>query len=94
LLGLSRPEAARFSFLMATPIIAGAGAWEGLKLVRGGSDVPVALGPLAVGMLAALVSGLLAIHFLLRFLTSHRLDVFVVYRIIVAAVVVIWFLAP
>jgi undecaprenyl-diphosphatase len=94
LLGLSRSEAARFSFLMATPIIAGAGAWEGLKLVRGGSNVPVALGPLAVGMLAALVSGLLAIHFLLRFLTSHRLNVFVVYRIIVAAVVVIWFLAP
>ena len=94
LLGLSRPQAARFSFLMATPIIAGAGAWEGLKLVRGGSDVPVALEPLAVGMLAALVSGLLAIHFLLRYLTSHRLNVFVVYRLIVAAVVVIWFLAP
>ena len=94
LLGLSRPDAARFSFLMATPIIAGAGAWEGLKLVRGGSAVPVSVGPLAVGMLAALVSGLLAIHFLLRWLTSHRLDVFVVYRLILGAVVVIWFLAP
>jgi len=94
LLGLSRPEAARFSFLMATPIIAGAGGWEALKLVRGGSDVSVALGPLAVGVLAALVSGLLAIHFLLRWVTSHRLDVFVVYRVILAAVVVIWFLAP
>jgi len=94
LLGLSRPEAARFSFLMATPIIAGAGGWEALKLVRGESDVSVALGPLAVGVLAALVSGLLAIHFLLRWVTSHRLDVFVVYRVILAAVVVIWFLAP
>ena len=94
LLGLSRPEAARFSFLMATPIIAGAGAWEALKLIRGGSDVPIALGPLVVGMVAALLSGLLAIHFLLRYLTSHRLNVFVVYRLIVAAVVVIWFLAP
>jgi undecaprenyl-diphosphatase len=94
LLGLSRPEAARFSFLMATPIIAGAGAWEGLKLIRGGSDVAVAAGPLVVGTLAALVSGMLAIRLLLGWLTSHRLDVFVVYRLIVAAVVVVWFLAP
>jgi len=94
LLGLSRPDAARFSFLMATPIIAGAGAWEGLKLVRGGSPVPVAFGPLAVGMVAALLSGLLAIHFLLGWLASHRLDVFVAYRLLLAAVVVVWFLAP
>jgi len=93
-LGLSRPEAARFSFLMATPIIAGAGAWEGLKLIRGGSDVPIELGPLAVGMVAALLSGLLAIRFLLAWLTTHRLTVFVAYRIIVAAIVVVWFLAP
>ncbi len=92
--GLSRPDAARFSFLMATPIIAGAGAWETLKIIRGGSDAAVSAGPLVVGMVASLLSGLLAIHFLLRWLAGHRLDLFVVYRILLAAFVVIWFLAP
>ena len=93
-LGLDRPAAARFSFLMATPVIAGAGAWETLKIVRGGGDAPVDVAPLVVGMLAALVSGLLAIHFLLRWLASHRLDLFVAYRLVLAGAVVIWFLAP
>jgi undecaprenyl-diphosphatase len=93
LIGLDRPSAAKFSFLMATPIIAGAGAWETLKIIRGGSDVPIELGPLVAGMAAALVSGLLAIHFLLRWLTSHRLDVFVWYRIVLAAIVLIAVLA-
>src|SRR4051794_39988109 len=42
--GLTREAAARFSFLMATPIIAGAGAWEVIKLVRGEAGVEVSLG--------------------------------------------------
>ena len=91
--GLNRTNAARFSFLMATPIIAGAGAWQTLKVIRG-SDVPIEPAPLVVGMLAALVSGLVAIHFLLRWLATHRLDLFVAYRIGLAAVVLVWFLAP
>ncbi len=93
-LGIDRESAARFSFLMAAPIIAGAGAWEALKLVRGVGGVTVERGPLVVGFVAALVSGLAAIHFLLRWLAHHKLDIFVWYRILIAAVVVIWFLAP
>jgi undecaprenyl-diphosphatase len=89
LFGLERPEAAKFSFLMAAPIIAGAGAWEILKLVRDGSDVAIQVGPLIVGMVAAFVSGLLAIAFLLRWLASHPLDIFVWYRIALAAVVIV-----
>lgn len=92
--GLSRRDAARFSFLMATPIIAGAGAWETLKVIRGDGAVAMEIAPLVVGMVAAVLSGLVAIHVLLRWLAGHPLDVFVVYRILVAAVVVIWFLAP
>jgi undecaprenyl-diphosphatase len=91
--GLNRTNAARFSFLMATPIIAGAGAWQTFKVIRG-SDVPIEPAPLVAGMLAALVSGLVAIHFLLRWLATHRLDLFVIYRIGLAAVVLVWFLAP
>jgi undecaprenyl-diphosphatase len=89
LIGLNRPDAARFSFLMAAPIIAGAGLWELLKIVRGGTDVAIQIGPLVVGMIAAFVSGLAAIAFLLRWLTNHPLDIFVWYRIGLAAVILV-----
>ncbi len=92
--GLTREEAARFSFLMAAPIIAGAGAYETLQLIRGGNDVRPELGPLVFGMLAAFVSGLLAIEFMLRYLRTHSFDLFVVYRLAAAAVVVVAFLNP
>jgi undecaprenyl-diphosphatase len=88
-LGLDRTEAARFSFLMATPIIAGAGAWEILKLVRDGTDVAIQVGPLVAGMLAAFLSGLAAIAFLLRWLANHPLDIFVWYRIGLASLIIV-----
>ena len=91
--GLTREAAARFSFLMATPVIAGAGAWEAIKLVRGDEGVAVALGPLVVGMLAALVAGLLAIEVTLRYLRSHPVTVFAVYRVVVAVVVLVAWLS-
>jgi undecaprenyl-diphosphatase len=93
-LGLDRESAARFSFLMSAPIIAGAGAWETLKLVRGQGSVAVEVAPLVVGMLTALFAGLAAIHLLLRWVSHHPLTIFVVYRLVLAAVVVVWFLAP
>ena len=50
---------------------------------------PVELGPLVVGLVAALISGLLAIHLLLRYLRTNSTDIFVVYRVVLAAVVVV-----
>jgi hypothetical protein len=52
----------------------------------------VQLVPLAVGMVAALVTGLAAIHFLLRYLRTNTLAVFVAYRVVLAAILVIFFL--
>ena len=91
--GLDREAAARFSFLMATPITAGAALFEGRKLATGEALVTVSLGPLVVGMIAAFVSGTLAIGFLLRYLRTRSLNVFVAYRLAVAAVVVVVWLA-
>jgi undecaprenyl-diphosphatase len=88
-LGLTRESAARFSFLMATPITAAAGAYETVKLIKGDAGVSVDLFPLAVGMIAALVSGLAAIHFLLRYLRTRSLAIFVIYRLVLAAIVVV-----
>ena len=89
LAGLDRESAARFSFLMATPITAGAGLVEARRLLSGDAGVDVAIAPLVVGMVAALVSGLAAIHFMLRYLRTRSLDIFVAYRFGLAALVVV-----
>jgi len=91
--GLTREAAARFSFLMATPIIAGAGVFEGLKLLRGEAGVDVQAAPLVVGMIAALVAGLAAIHLMLRYLRTRSYAIFVAERIAIAAVVLVVFLS-
>jgi undecaprenyl-diphosphatase len=79
-LGLKREAAARFSFLMSTPIIAGAGLWKLRELLSGGAGAfePAAL---AAGLVAAAVSGLIAIWFLLAYLRRASTDVFGVYRV-------------
>ncbi len=93
LAGLDREAAARFAFLMATPITAGAGLFEARKLLTGEAGVQAALEPMLVGMIAALLSGLAAIHFMLRYLRTRSLDVFVWYRFALAAVVIVVWLA-
>ena len=91
LAGLDRESAARFAFLMATPITLGAGLYEALSLLTGEAGVSIEVGPLLVGMVAAAVSGLAAIHFMLRYLRTRSLDVFVWYRFGLAAIVlVVW----
>jgi len=90
--GLTRDAAARFSFLMGTPIIAGAGIWK-LRTLIGPSDVPVEGVPLAAGMLAAAVAGLLAISILLALVRNRGYSVFVVYRLLFAAAIVVFVLA-
>jgi undecaprenyl-diphosphatase len=87
--GLDRGAAARFAFLMATPITAGAGLWELRKVIAGEAGVDVPIVPLLAGMVAALVAGLLAIAVLLRYVRMHGLGIFVVYRLALAAVVVV-----
>jgi undecaprenyl-diphosphatase len=92
-LGLDRENAARFSFLMATPIIAGAGLFEARKMIGADSGLAGHTGLIAIGFAAALVSGLVAIAAMLRFLRTNSLTVFVVYRIVLAAVVLVVFLS-
>jgi undecaprenyl-diphosphatase len=89
--GLRRDEAARFSFLMATPITAAAAGYELLSVIRG-EGVPIQAGPLAAGLISSLVFGVLAIAVLLRFLRTRSTDVFIVYRVILAAAVLILWL--
>lgn len=81
--GLERETAARFSFLLSAPIIAGAGAKSLLEIFQGmksGAIVRADLLRFPVGFLAAAVSGYLCIRYLLRYLQRHSTDVFVYYR--------------
>ena len=94
LLGLKREAAARFSFLMATPVVAGAGAFEALKVIRGSSEVHPEARLIAIGFVAAATAGILAIHFMLEFLRRRPVTVFVVYRVVAAVVVFLVLLSP
>ncbi len=89
--GLRREEAARFSFLMATPITAAAAAYEVLSVVRG-ETIAIQVGPMAAGLVASFVFGLLAIAVLLRFLRTRSTDIFVAYRVLFAGFVLIHWL--
>ena len=85
-MGLDRPTAARVSFLLSLPIIAGAGLWKGIGLVRDGFPAGMAA-PFLAGTLAAAVSGLAVIWFLLSYLRRHAFGVFLAYRVAAAAVI-------
>jgi undecaprenyl-diphosphatase len=87
--GLTRETAARFSFLLSIPIIFGSGLKKLLDLYQADllSQVESSL---LLASLFAFVSGLLAIHFLIKFLKNHSLNYFGIYRVILAIVILIW----
>lgn len=88
-LGMRRESAARFSFLLALPITAGAALLKVPHLFRAGADT----GPVLIGMLAAAVSGFLAIRLLLSYVRNRDYTPFVLYRFAFAALVwgaVLW----
>lgn len=86
--GLNRVAAARFSFLLAMPTILGATIKvllsDGALAAIGEQSLQFGL-----GFLTAFASGLLAIKFLLAFLTNHSLAAFAYYRFVIAAVILI-----
>ena len=77
-LGLRRKEAARFSFLLGLPAIGASGLLQLLEFMQGDTGD---LASLAVGIVAAGISGYLSIGFLLRFLERHGTYAFAFYRI-------------
>ena len=92
LLGLTRESAARFSFLLAAPTIAGAGLLEAYHLVRGDAGPIPNASILVVGVVAAAVTGMLAIRALLEWFRRRGVGIFVAYRIALAALVVVFLL--
>jgi undecaprenyl-diphosphatase len=85
LLGMSRTEAARFSFLLGIPAIAGAGVLE----LKDALDTPgIDVTALVVGTVTSAITGYLSIAWLLKFLGSKRLLPFAVYRVALGIVLI------
>ena len=86
-MGFDRESAARFSFLLSLPIIAGAGAYKAVDLARTGLQGEA--GAFLAGIVASAFSGFVVIWGLLRYLRRHDFTVFLWYRVALAALVVI-----
>lgn len=85
LLGLSRPAAARFSFLLAIPVGAAVGAKDLVDIVR--SPVPAAWGVLALALVLSALSAWAVIRLFLAWIEKHPMTVFVWYRFVLGAVI-------
>jgi undecaprenyl-diphosphatase len=89
--GIRRDLAARYSFLLGTPIVFGAGL---LQLVRAltadASQFTDQWVPIVVGFVAAAVAGIVAIKFLLRYLRNHSLYIFSIYCAVLGLATIAW----
>lgn len=83
-LGYSRPPATRFAFILSIPAILGAGILTAIDAVKEGQDLLNS--HFLVAILASFTFGLLAIHFMIRFVSRHGLGVFTIYRILLGII--------
>jgi undecaprenyl-diphosphatase len=85
-LGLERADAARFSFLLGFPVIFGSAVFK-LKDVAHDPTMAAQLPMMGVGVAASAISGYLCIRFLMRFLQTNTMMVFVAYRIVLGVII-------
>jgi len=85
-LRMTREEAARFSFLLSLPVIAGAGLYKGADVLKNGLP-PGFAAPFFWGFVSAAISGYLVIWWLLAYLRRRSFALFMWYRLAVAALV-------
>jgi undecaprenyl-diphosphatase len=84
---MTREAAVRFSFLLSTPIIAGAALLKAYELRKEGLPAGMHL-PFLVGVLVSAIVGYATIAWLIRYLQSNSLKVFIVYRIVLGVIVI------
>ena len=88
--GLDRSSSARFSFLLSTPIIAGATLLHAKKMMTGAEHYHLDL--FLIGFAASSITGFAAIKFMMSFFKKYTLNAFVYYRFFLAAIIIsgIW----
>jgi undecaprenyl-diphosphatase len=84
LLGFDRASAARYSFLLSVPAVVLSGLFELRKI---GEEEGAGLGPTILATIFSFIVGYASIAFLLRWLTSHTMGIFVVYRVALGVLV-------
>ncbi|AQP46637.1 undecaprenyl-diphosphatase [Tessaracoccus aquimaris] len=89
-LGYTREAATRYAFLLAIPAVFGSGLY---KLKDIGGDPSTAWGPTIVATVLAFIVGYAVIAWLLRYISTHNFTIFVVYRLVIAAIVAALILA-
>ena len=83
MLAFNRDSAARFSFLISIPVVAGAVAYKGFTTFVTGDGLPDgAASAFVIGIVSAMLSGFVAVWFLLRYIRSKSFNPFVVYRVL------------
>ena len=90
LIGFSRDAAARYSFLLSIPLIAAAGLLKGLELAETGTDAQWVM--VGVGTVASFLSAYACIHLFLSFLERIGFTPFVIYRLLLGAVLGLYLL--
>lgn len=83
-LGLTRQDAARFAFMISGPIIAGAGSKKFLEVITSGSINSQDASFFVVGIISSAIFGYLTIKYFLKFITTHSLTPFIIYRLLLA----------
>ena len=86
-MGLNREQNANFTFLMSIPVILGAAALSGYKVIKNGS--PIYIWPLILGMLTAMLTGYIAIKFMLKIIKKANYKWFSLYLVLIAIASVI-----
>ncbi|RPI34260.1 MAG: undecaprenyl-diphosphate phosphatase, partial [Nitrospiraceae bacterium] len=84
---LDRSSSARFSFLLSTPIIAGAALLHATKMMSGAEHYHLNL--FMIGFAASAITGFAAIKFLMSFFKKYSLKAFAYYRFFLAAVIIL-----
>ena len=85
-LGYDRLSAARFSLLLSLPVIAGAGLLKSLSIYKG--DTPVDMDAIAIVAGLSFIFALLAIRWMMGWLTHANFRIFVIYRIILGILLI------
>lgn len=88
-LGLDRESAAKFSFFLSAPVVLGAVV---LQLIKGStwSVIVANMSTFLLGIFVSFVTGLLCIKYLLKYLQKHNFKIFMIYRVVLAIIVVLY----
>ena len=92
-LGVARPAATEFSFLLGIPTLVGAGAYEALKVLKDGGPMETSWGMIILGTVVSAVTAFAAVKWLLHFVQSHTFIGFGWYRIALGAVIFFMFMS-